>query len=57
MNHHMLCRKCSNIIDIDNECPNIGKVLESGHKVEKVHGYFKGICKKCIKKDLDQNEA
>ena len=50
MHHHFLCKKCGTIIDIDIECPNIGKMLESGHKVEEVHGYFKGICKKCIKK-------
>jgi len=52
MHHHFLCTKCGTIIDIDIECPNIGKMLESGHKVEEVHGYFKGICKKCMKKGL-----
>lgn len=51
MHHHFLCKKCDNIIDINIECPNIGKMLESGHKVEAVHGYFKGICKKCLKKE------
>lgn len=51
MHHHFLCKKCGNIIDVDIECPNIGKMLESGHKVEEVHGYFKGICKKCLKKE------
>jgi len=50
MHHHFICKKCGNIIDIDIKCPNIEKMLESGHKVEEVHGYFKGICKKCIKK-------
>ena len=50
MHQHFLCKKCGDIIDIDIKCPNIGKMLESGHKVEEVHGYFKGICKKCIKK-------
>ena len=48
MHHHFLCKKCGNIIDINIKCPNIGKVIESGHKVEEVHRYFKGICKKCI---------
>lgn len=51
MHHHFLCRKCGKIIDIDIECPNIGKVLQSGHKVEEVQGYFKGICMDCIKKE------
>ena len=49
MHHHFLCKKCGEITDIDVECPNLGKMLECGHKVEEVHGYFKGICKKCLK--------
>jgi Fur family transcriptional regulator, peroxide stress response regulator len=53
MHHHFLCKKCGTIIDIDIKCPNIGKTLERGHKVEEVHGYFKGICKKCIKKGVE----
>ena len=52
MHHHFLCKKCGTIIDIDIKCPNIGKIIESGHNVEEVHGYFKGICKKCMKKGL-----
>jgi Fe2+ or Zn2+ uptake regulation protein len=50
MHHHFLCKKCGEIIDIDIECPNLGKMLDCGHKVQEVHGYFKGICKKCLKK-------
>ena len=52
MHHHFLCKKCGIIIDIDIECPNIGKMLESGHKVDEVHGYFKGTCEYCLKKGL-----
>ena len=52
MHHHFLCKKCGTIIDIGIKCPNIGKIIESGHNVEEVHGYFKGICKKCMKKGL-----
>ena len=48
MHHHFLCKKCGEIIDIDVECPNLGKMLEGGHEVEEVHGYFKGICQKCL---------
>jgi len=51
MHHHFLCKNCGRIIDIDIECPNLGKMLECGHKVEEVHGYFKGICKNCMKKE------
>ena len=49
MHHHFLCKKCGRIIDIDVECPNLGKMLECGNNVEEVHGYFKGICKNCLK--------
>ena len=51
MHHHFLCKKCGEISDIDVECPNLGKMLECGHEVQEVHGYFKGICKKCLKKE------
>ena len=50
MHHHFLCKKCKCIIDIDLECPNLKKILKEGHKVEEVHGYFKGLCKNCLEK-------
>lgn len=50
MHHHFLCKGCGDIIDIELECPNIKKTIDQGHKVEEVHGYFKGICKKCMEK-------
>ena len=55
MHHHFLCKKCGRIIDINIECPNINKTLEYGHKIEEVHGYFKGICKECNEKEIDRN--
>ena len=54
MHHHFLCKKCGEIIDIDVACPRLGKMLECGHEVQEVHGYFKGICKKCLKKGENQ---
>jgi Fe2+ or Zn2+ uptake regulation protein len=51
MHHHLLCKICGNVVDIDFECPNIQKIMKEGYRIEEVHGYFKGICKKCIKKD------
>ena len=51
MHHHFLCKKCGEISDIDLVCPNIQKTLDNGYRVEEVHGYFKGICKKCLKKE------
>ena len=51
MHHHFYCKKCGEIIDIEISCPNIEKMSEYGHKVEEIHGYIKGICKKCLKKE------
>lgn len=51
MHHHFLCKKCGRIINIEIICPNINKIICQGHKVEEVHGYFKGYCKECLKKD------
>jgi len=50
--HHLLCRKCNEIIDIDIKCPMTEKDKKEahGHKIEEVHGYFKGLCKDCLKK-------
>ena len=46
--HHFFCKRCGAIIDIDVECPFLQSMLEGEHKVEEVHGYFKGICKDCL---------
>jgi Fur family transcriptional regulator, peroxide stress response regulator len=50
LHHHFLCQSCGAIIDIDIACPNINKIIQDGHQVDEVHGYFKGICKNCLKK-------
>ena len=55
MHHHFLCKKCGEIIDIDIKCPNLGKILELGHRVDEVHGYFKGICKKCMGQEKNKD--
>ena len=49
--HHFLCKECGDIIDINIECPNINTKLECGHRIDEVHGYFKGLCKECLKKE------
>ena len=46
---HFKCIECGNIYDIDLEFPEFEKVLKD-HKVLEYHLYFKGICKKCLKK-------
>ncbi|MCK5397998.1 MAG: transcriptional repressor [Thermoplasmata archaeon] len=48
--HHFLCKTCGSIIDIDIECPNAKKVEAGGHRIDEVHGYFKGVCASCLKK-------
>jgi Fe2+ or Zn2+ uptake regulation protein len=48
--HHFLCKQCGRIIDIDIECPVFESKSVQGHYVDEVHGYFKGICAECLKK-------
>ena len=55
MHHHFLCKKCGKIIDIDIECPNLGKMMDNGHEVDEVHGYFKGTCKDCLLKEKNNH--
>ena len=50
LHHHFLCESCGTIIDIEIACPNVNKIVKGGHHVDEVHGYFKGICKTCMKK-------
>jgi Fe2+ or Zn2+ uptake regulation protein len=47
--HHFLCRTCGVIIDIDVKCPYIKNILKGGHRIDEVHGYFKGVCEGCLK--------
>lgn len=51
MHHHFYCKRCGNIVDIDIKCPNIEKMRQFGHEIEEVHGYIKGICKNCLKRE------
>ena len=57
MHHHFICKKCGSIIDIDIACPNIKKTIDEGYKIQEVHGYFKGICKKCMMVEEKYNES
>jgi Fe2+ or Zn2+ uptake regulation protein len=45
--HHFLCMKCGSIIDVDIKCPHQDSKEVDGHRIEEIHGYFKGICKIC----------
>jgi len=50
--HHFLCKKCGRIMDINVKCSFAERSRNSvcGHQIKEVHGYFKGICKDCLKK-------
>ena len=48
--HHFLCSRCGRVIDIDIKCPYVEKKEFDGHKIKEIHGYFKGICKECLRK-------
>ena len=48
MHHHLLCNSCGRIYNIDISCPLLGDMLHGEHKIEEVHGYFRGICKHCL---------
>ncbi len=47
---HFYCKKCKKIIDLDIECAYFKEGAVEGHKITKLHGYFEGICKDCLKK-------
>ena len=50
MHHHFLCRDCGVILDIDVACKFLNETLNGEHRVDEVHGYFKGVCKDCLAK-------
>jgi len=54
---HFLCKECKKIYDIDITYQNSEIVNKdiSGHEVQEIHGYFKGICKKCLEKGNYKN--
>ncbi|MFW6131688.1 MAG: Fur family transcriptional regulator [Candidatus Aminicenantaceae bacterium] len=51
--YHFFCKKCGKIIDLDLKCEQIKKGYLGGHKITEWHGYFKGICKDCLKKEKE----
>jgi len=46
--HHFLCERCGKIIDLDIKCEYFEKREIQGHRIKELHGYFKGICRKCL---------
>ncbi|TET95411.1 MAG: transcriptional repressor [Desulfobacteraceae bacterium] len=60
LHHHLLCRKCGKILDIEfdhpSNCPIMGKESINGCKVEEVQAYLYGICSECLKKESEKKE-
>jgi Fe2+ or Zn2+ uptake regulation protein len=52
--HHFLCKECGSIIDIEVKCPYFDTWTSGEHKIEEVHGYFKGICNNCLKNEAGE---
>ena len=48
--HHFLCSRCGRVIDIDIKCPYVEKKEFDGYQIKEIHGYFKGICRDCLRK-------
>ncbi len=45
--HHFYCTDCGRILDIEISCASglAGEI--NGHRIDEVHGYFKGVCRDC----------
>jgi len=46
--HHFYCASCGRILDIGLACPNSRRGAIHGHRIDEVHGYFKGVCADCL---------
>ena len=45
--HHFHCTTCGRILDIEISCANSRTGEIHGHRIDEVHGYFKGVCRDC----------
>ena len=57
IHQHFLCNECGELIDIEVKCKFLDKMMQGEHYVQEVHGYFKGICNKCLKKGKKKKAA
>jgi Fur family peroxide stress response transcriptional regulator len=46
--HHLLCRVCGELIDVEVQCPIIDKNKIKGHRIEDIQAYLYGICSDCL---------
>jgi len=60
IHHHLLCRKCGKIVNIEidypKNCPIIQKEIVNGCKVEEIQAYLYGICSECLNKAKENKE-
>ena len=60
LHHHLLCRKCGKILDVEFEhpsnCPIIAKETIDGCKVEEVQAYLYGICSECQRTESEEKQ-
>jgi len=60
IHHHLLCRKCGRIVNIEidypSNCPIMEKENINGCKVEEMQAYLYGICSECMEKESDKEE-
>jgi len=61
IHHHLLCRKCGKIVDIEfdhpSNCPIMAKENINGCKVEEIQAYLYGICSECLKKEREKESS
>jgi Fur family peroxide stress response transcriptional regulator len=53
--HHLLCRVCGRLMNVEVSCPIIRNKKIAGHKIEEVQAYLYGICADCLKKKSSQS--
>ena len=49
--HHLLCKSCGKIFDVEVHCPYEGQIDIDGHRIDEKLGYFKGVCRECLEKE------
>lgn len=50
--YHFFCEKCGRINNLDFEYDGFEKESVCGNRITEIHGYFKGVCKDCMNKNI-----
>jgi len=60
LHHHLLCRKCGQVLHIEfdypTSCPIIEKDRIHGCMVEEVQAYLYGLCPECVKSENEKKQ-